>query len=181
MTLSNYEDELMRAYQNGEEEALEKLYLLFQKPLYAFVFRYSRDEQLSIEIVQDTFVKLQQNKHRFDPSRGRIKSYLFQIAYRLMVNRLNRRKKWRTLLPFLFPAMKEEMPHIERITVREAIAKLPDMQRAVILLYYYHDLSYEEIAEILSVPEGTVKSRLHRAIKNLKKELGGEDIERGSL
>ncbi len=59
----------------------------------------------------------------------------------------------------------------EKLTIQEAILQLSEKQRAVILLVYYHDLPQEEIAQILSIPLGTVKSRLHNAIKTLKEEL----------
>jgi RNA polymerase sigma-70 factor (ECF subfamily) len=181
MKLSEREDELMIAYQNGDNEALEGIYTLLKPSLYSFIFRYSRDEQLSIDIVQDTFVKLQHYKHDYNPMKGKLKSYLFQIAYRLMITKLNRRKKWRNLLPFLTPLQTEEFHHSDKMTIRDAVAKLPEIQRAVILLFYYHDMPQEEITKILGIPKGTVKSRLHMAIKRLKEELGGEKYESGSL
>jgi RNA polymerase sigma-70 factor (ECF subfamily) len=181
MRLSEREDELMIAYQNGDDEALEGIYTLLKQPLYSFVFRYTRDEQLSIDIVQDTFVKLQRYKHNYNPRNGKLKSYLFQIAYRMMITKLNRRKKWRNLIPFLTPIQSQEFHHSDRITIREAIAKLPEIQRAVVLLFYYHDLPLGEIAKILEIPTGTVKSRLHTAIKRLKEELEGDEYESGSL
>ena len=180
MRLSEREDELMIAYQDGDNEALEGIYTLLKQPLYSFIFRYSRDEQLSIDIVQDTFVKLQRYKYDYNPSKGKLKSYLFQIAYRLMITKLNRRKRWRNLLPFLTPIQTEEFLQ-DRMTIREAVAKLPEKQRAVVLLFYYHDLPQEEIAKILGIPKGTVKSRLHIAIKKLKEELEGDEYESGTL
>lgn len=181
MRLIEREDELMIAYQNGDDEALDRIYTILRQPLYSFIFRYSRDEQLTIDLVQDTFVKLQRYKHDYNPKKGKLKSYLFQIAYRLMVTKLNRRKKWRSLLPFLTPIQTEEFHHSDRMTIREAVANLPEIQRAVILLFYYHDMPQEEIAKILGIPQGTVKSRLHTAIKKLKEELEGDEYESGSL
>jgi RNA polymerase sigma-70 factor, ECF subfamily len=177
MRLSERADQLMIAFQNGDDEALESIYTLLKPSLYSFIFRYTRDEQLSIDIVQDTFVKLQRYKHDYNPKYGKLKSYLFQIAYRLMITRLNRRKKWRSLLPFLAPIQSEEFHHSDRMTIREAIAKLPEIQRAVVLLFYYHDIPQEEIANILGIPIGTVKSRLYGAIKRLKEELEGDEYE----
>jgi RNA polymerase sigma-70 factor, ECF subfamily len=170
MKLIEREDELMIAYQNGDEGALEGLYTLLRQPLYSFIFRYTRDEQLSIDVVQDSFVNLQRYKHHYDPEKGKVKSYLFQTAYRLMVTKLNRRKKLRSFLPFLTPLHKEEFEQADRMTIREAVAKLPDKQRAVIILTYYHDMTQDEIADVLEIPKGTVKSRLHHAIQRLKEE-----------
>lgn len=175
------EDELMIAYQNGDDDALAGIYTLLKPALYSFIYRYTRDQQLSIDIVQDSFVKLQRYKHHYHPSKGKVRSYLFQIAYRLLIDKLNRWKKWRSFMPFLAPITKDELHHTDRLTIREAIVNLPDKQRAVILLFYYHDMKHEEIAEILNIPKGTVKSRLHTAIQSLKVELEGDFNESRSL
>ncbi|KYG26108.1 RNA polymerase sigma factor [Alkalihalobacillus trypoxylicola] len=163
----------MLDYINGNKDALEKLYEQLQKPLYSFLFRYTRDEQLSMDIVQDTFEQLQKKKNYFDSTKGRVQSYLFQIAYRLMLNKLNRRKKWQSILPYLTP-MTPLFTNDDQMTIQEALLKLPEKQRAVIILAYYHDLNQEDISSILSIPKGTVKSRLHTAILRLK-ELLKED------
>src|SRR5690625_3461458 len=165
------EDELMVAYQKGDQQALENIYITFKRPLYSFIYRYSQDEQLSVDVVQDTFVQLQRYKNNFEPEKGHLKSYLFQIAYRLMVTALNRRKRWRKYLPFLAT----DPPVIDQeggMDIRRAIGNLPDIQRVVIILFYYHDLPQKDIATVLDIPLGTVKSRLYNAIKNLQKELG---------
>ncbi|WP_156323938.1 RNA polymerase sigma factor [Bacillus sp. JCM 19034] len=161
-------------FQSGNDQAFEGIYSILKPTLYSFIFRYTRDEQLSIDIVQDSFVRLQQRRYDFDRRKGTLKPYLFQIAYRLMVNKLNRRKKLQALLPFLTPLTKGFIDITDRLTIREAVAKLPEIQRAVILLYYYHDLTQEDISNILQIPIGTVKSRLHNAIGRLKDELGGD-------
>lgn len=172
MRLNEYADELMVAYTKGDHQALEEIYLIFREPLYSFIYRYTNDEQFSIDIVQDTFVNLQKYKHQYDKNKGRLKSYLFQIAYRLMITKLNRRKRWRERIPFLARENVETVEHAEQLDVQQAISHLSNEQRAVILLFYYHDLPQKEIATILNIPFGTVKSRLSTAIKNLRKELG---------
>lgn len=88
-----------------------------------------------------------------------------------MINKLNRRKRWQTLLPFLVPIQKKTLQAEDTLVIQQAISNLPDKQRAVILLAYYEDLQQEEIAIILDIPVGTVKSRLYHAIKGLKTEL----------
>jgi len=87
-------EEWMEAYKNGDVEGFEQLYSRLYEPLYCFLFRYTREDQLSIDIVQDTFERLQYIKEDFDQQKGTVKAFLFQIAYRLMINKLNRRKKW---------------------------------------------------------------------------------------
>jgi len=177
MRLNEETNGLMVAYQNGDDQALENIYERFQRPLYSFIYRYTNDEQLSIDIVQDTFVNLQRYKHHYDIHKGHLKSYLFQMAYRLMVTKLNRRKKWREKIPFLAQEKVVINDHSEHMDVRHAIINLSHRQRAVILLYYYHDLPQKEIAKILNIPLGTVKSRLHAAIQHLREDLGVDEDE----
>lgn len=164
-------EELMQSYLAGDQMALGVLYERLQEPLYCFLYRYTREEQLSIDIVHDTFEILQSKKVSFDPAAGTVKAWIFQIAYRRMLNKLNRRKKWQTLLPFLVPTPKKTLATDETLIIQQAVSNLPEKQRAVILLAYYEDLPQEDIAQILSIPLGTVKSRLHNAIKALKMEL----------
>ena len=164
-------EEWMIDFQKGDKEGLAILYERLHEPLYAFLFRYTKEQQLSVDIVHDAFETLQKKKHDFDSAKGTVKAYLFQIAYRILLNRLNRRKRWRAILPFLVPTPIQSISPDEKMVVQQAIANLPEKQRAVILLAYYEDLPQEEIAQILSIPVGTVKSRLHNAIKSLKEAL----------
>lgn len=172
MSMSN--EELMQQFQTGNTEALGTLYERLHEPLYCFLFRYTKEEQISVDTVHDTFEVLQKKKHTFEAKRGTVKSFLFQIAYRLLINKLNRRKRWQSILPFLMPTQKKTLQTEETLVIQQAIANLPDKQRAVILLAYYEDLPLEEVAIILNIPTGTVKSRLHNAIKALKLELKEE-------
>lgn len=164
-------EELMESFQQGNLGAFDLIYQQLYEPLYCFLFRYTCEEQLSIDIVHDTFERLHKVKSDYKRQKGTVKSYVFQIAYRLLINKLNRRKKWRTLLPFLVPSSVISYSSDEKLVIQQAITSLPEKQKAVILLTYYHDLTQEEIAQILSVPIGTVKSRLHHAMKTLKEEL----------
>lgn len=158
-----------------EQYSLEELFVSYKTPIYLFIYRYCEEEQLSIDIVQDTFLRFHKYQHQFDARKSSIKTYLFRMAYQLMINRLNKRQRWKKLLPFLYQqeAQHESMSSIDKLTIQEAIKQLPEHQRAIILLTYYHDLSQKEIAKILEIPIGTVKSRLHASLKRLKELLEG--------
>ncbi len=163
--------------ENGCSETIETLYEKYRKPLYTFVFRYTGDQQLSIDVVQDTFEKLLKS-HHYSPEKGKFKTYLFQIAYNTMVTRLKRRKKFWSLLPFVAADIPSAISMEERLSVQKAVQQLPEIQRAVVLLTYYHDLTQKEAADILGIPVGTVKSRLHHAMKKLKEDLEVDGDER---
>jgi RNA polymerase sigma-70 factor, ECF subfamily len=170
-------NQLMRDFQSGNEQAFESMYLLFMPSLYSFLFRFTRDEQLSIDLVQDTFEKLHRYGKKFDSKKASAKTYIFQISYNLMVDKIKKQKRLQRLLPYLVPQKKEQFAHEDRITIREAIMKLPETQRVVIILSYYHDMSHADISEILNIPVGTVKSRLFHSVKSLRKFLEVDDNE----
>lgn len=164
-------EEWMKAYQQGDDEGFTVLYERLHEPLYSFLFRYTTEQQISVDTVHDAFETLQKKKHEFAVEKGTVKSYLFQIAYRILLNKLNRRKRWRAILPFLVPTSIQSISPDDKMAIQQAITNLPEKQRAVILLAYYEDLPQDEIAQVLAIPLGTVKSRLHNAIKSLKEAL----------
>lgn len=162
---------------NVDGESLDSIYLIYKDQLYRFIYRYSNDQQFSIDIVQDTFEKLIKKKHQYLPEKGSFKTYLFQIAYNTMVTKLKRRQKFKSLMPFLAADRPSTIPMEIKMSVQKAVQSLPEEQRAVILLTYYHDLTQRETAAILGIPAGTVKSRLHHAMKKLKADLEVDDNE----
>jgi RNA polymerase sigma-70 factor, ECF subfamily len=175
MSLNNPEEEVIR-FQQGDIAALEEIYQYYKQPLYRFIYRFTANKQLSIDVVQDTFEKLQRKKHQYDPAKGKFKTYLYQIAYNTMMTKLKRERRFETFFPFL--VQKQPPPSIsqeDKLTVQKAVQKLPEDLRAVIVLTYYHDLPQKEIADIMGIPAGTVKSRLFRALRKLKKDLGVDE------
>ncbi|TMW71059.1 RNA polymerase sigma factor [Alteribacter natronophilus] len=170
---------LATRFQEGDEEAFERLYEHLHPPLYAFLFRFTRNEQMSMDLVQDTFLKFYRSRSAYRPEKAGVKTYLFRIGYTLMINRVNRRKKWQKIMPFLVPDPVSEASPEDRVTIREALLRLPEKQRAAVILYYYHDLRHREIADVLGIAEGTVKSRIFSGVSKLRRELEGElDEER---
>ena len=169
MTRTN--EQLMMAYQNGDQEALAELYENMYEPLYCFLIRYTSEVDLSIDTVHDVFETVQKKKEVYEAQIGTVKAFLFQIAYRLLINKLQRRKRWRKLLPSLVPKETKSLAAEDRLTIQTAISELSENHRAVILLAYYEDATQDEISQILHIPIGTVKSRLYHAIKQLKQQL----------
>jgi RNA polymerase sigma-70 factor (ECF subfamily) len=152
-----------------KEMSLETIFILYKAPIYQFVYRYCQDEQLSIDIVQDTFVRFHKYQSRFDENKASLKTYIFGMAYQEMMNRLKRRNRLKKLLPYLYH--RNDQPEIaieDKLSIQAAVQQLPNEQRAVILLTYYHDLTQKDISKVLEIPVGTVKSRLHSSLKKLK-------------
>ncbi|WP_239984526.1 RNA polymerase sigma factor [Lentibacillus sediminis] len=170
--MSSSKEAVSADMEKRNELLMEELFVAYRTPIYQFLYRYCQDEQLCFDLVQDTFVRFHKYQDHFDENKSSIKTYLFRMAYQLMINRIKKRSRMKKILPFLYvQSQQQSFPHEDKLTVQAAIQQLPDEQRAVILLTYYHDLSQKDISEILEIPVGTVKSRLHASLKKLKELL----------
>jgi RNA polymerase sigma-70 factor (ECF subfamily) len=131
------------------------------------------------DIAQEVFLLAYRSLQRFDPALGRFQSWLYRIAANTSLNELKRRKRM-AARDGIAEQIQEEIGQITREAQREfgtiealrqALQTLPDSERQIVLLSYYHDLPYREISEILGIPLGTVKSRMHSAVSRLRKIL----------
>ena len=146
-----------------------------------------RDRHQAEEIVQEAFVKLWNNP----PDAGEVafSSWLRRVVTNLSINALQRTKRPGTLPEFSTdPAMQtghrtdEQREHDEELqSVRRAMEQLDDAKRVILILRAYEQLSYDEIAEHLQVPVGTVMSRLNRARAALKDELERQEQQGGAV
>ena len=157
--------ELMGAVATGDGAALGELMTRWERPLHAFLFRWTGGRDVE-DLYQETWLRVVRAAKRFD-TRRRFSTWLFQIAVNLCHD-WHRHRPPEPVDPADVPAGATGVETIEAaIDARRLIAALPEAQRSVVLLRYYHDLGEEEIAEILGCPRGTVKSRLHHAMARL--------------
>lgn len=155
----------------GDKSALLELVMARERELYGLSYVYLRNEQDASDALQDMIVILFTRIHTLKKEEA-FYSWTKQILVRCCLTKLRSNKRWTSI-----PEGHEETTVLNADTgmdLLDAIHQLPDRQRDVILLYYYDDRSFEEIAEILQCPVGTVKSRLHQALKRLKGRLGDE-------
>lgn len=164
-------------------QELERCIALYGKDIYSFCFRLTGNKETADDLYQDTFLeaikKLPNIRYKDNP-----KSYLLSIAIRLWKN-TKRKAAWRArILPRVSSdeisesSIDSAPDQINTIIKKEetqylwdAIDRLAEQYRIPILLYYMEELSTNEISSLLSIPLGTVKSRLHHARKQLEKEL----------
>jgi len=173
----------MTRVQAGDEAALGELLERWRSRLYAFLWRRAGDA--ADDLFQETWIRVVRAAGRFDPER-RFSTWLFQIANNLCRDRARRS----AVAEGYRDAVREELradprrletPALDlRLDMHRRIHALPERLREVLLLRYYHQLSEAEIAEVAGVPRGTVKSRLHHAVRALRgQEPGGQEPERG--
>jgi RNA polymerase sigma-70 factor (ECF subfamily) len=166
----------------GEAEAWSVLFRRYQLPLYAYVFELVRDEQTSLDIVQETFIAAVRHIGSLREE-AKFGGWLFGIAHQKCVQcwrKQNRASALRDEMAEAPPAFEDSPDQwlIRREQEEEFMSllnELPVPQRSVLLLHFVEDFSLEEIAGITLTPVGTVKSRLHYAKRALRKIL--EDQE----
>ena len=169
---------LVRKAKAGDEQAIEALIGAHQDALYAFILRLSGHREAAQDIVQDAFVRVLKNLHRFD-HRFRFSTWLFTIAKRLCMNSVQKLgPSYDSQVADIRPARNPSPPRqTERIeTLRNlrrhldtALAGLAPQQREIILLFHQQNWAIAEIAQHLRMPQGTVKSHLHRGRKRMKR------------
>lgn len=164
-------------------QELEQLIQLYGKDIYTFCIRLTGSRQEAEDLYQDTFLTATERLYKIDSSRNP-KSYLLSIALRIWKNQ-KRKYAWRQRIAPSESSMQEAeniaseqqsmedcvISAEERDAVCLAVQHLPEKYRIPVILFYTGQLSVKEISMILSLPEGTVKSRLHYARNLLKKEL----------
>ena len=157
----------------GDQQALAELLRRWQRPLAHFLHRRTGGRDVD-DLYQEVWLRVVRAAERFDGER-RFSTWLFHIAVNLCRDWHRRQPDE----PSDAPDPAGGPPPAERaeagIDVERLLARLPEAQREVVALRYLHDLSEDEVATILDIPRGTVKSRLHNAIVRLNALVRGED------
>lgn len=161
-------DELtLRRAQQGERAALDELVVRYHPMVHALVWRMAcaKGESHVADLVQDSLIRVVQNIARFDPSGpARLSTWVLTVTTRVVLNDRRRDPSRETLelTACIDPATAAADREIGAAIAR-AVLDLPDAQRIAFVLREYHDLDYSEIAKVLDIDVGTVKSRLSRA------------------
>jgi RNA polymerase sigma-70 factor, ECF subfamily len=166
------DEALMLEFQSGSRPAFEQLFTRYRGPLYGFFRRRLQGDQRAEDLTQETFLAVIRAADRYQP-RALVRTYLYSIAMNLLS--AERRKQFRDP-PVGNPAPEPELNEGPDavLWVRQALRKLNDSEREILMLREYEQLSYTEIAELLKLPVNTVRSRLFRARMALKGHLEPE-------
>ena len=183
--------QLMLDVKAGDEQSFELLLQRFRSPLVNFLYRMVRNREQAEDLAQEVFLRVYRARLDYVPS-AKFTTWLFRIATNLALNSMRDTRHQRAEIsldaPVSFDAedgderpmdVAEKHPNIEqhlveesrRKMIRRAIDKLPEKQRAAVLLHKYQDLDYGEIAKILECSESALKSLLFRAYETLRVEL----------
>jgi len=172
--------ELVFSLQAGSLEALGVLYDRHRGLVFRTALAITGDAEAAADLLHDVFLRLFRFAAHIDPHRP-LEPWLYRMTTNLSYTWVKRRQRWLRPLEDIAdwlvsgrkdtPAYQAEMDDSWR-QVQQAVSSLPLSHRGVVVLYYVDDLSLQEISEILDIPVGTVKSRLHYGRQALKQSLG---------
>ncbi|MHC5905271.1 sigma-70 family RNA polymerase sigma factor [Streptomyces sp. S6] len=175
-------DELLVLVARGDQRAFEQLYGLVSGPVFGLVRRVLRDPSQSEEVAQEVLLECWRSAATFDPARGSALSWILTLAHRRAVDRVRsvraagereQREALRTHNPAFDQVSEEVEAGMEREWVRRCLGRLTTLQRQSVTLAYYDGYTYREVAERLSLPLGTVKTRMRDGLTRLRNCLGG--------
>lgn len=188
-TSERSDEELLKLFRAGNASAFDALVHRYEGELFGYLNRYLRNRELAEDTFQTTFMTVYQKAETFEEGK-RFKPWLYAIATNQAIDASRKRKRRQTIslenewdsgessakagsLRDVLESNNEKpdsliMMDEKKVQVRKAIDTLPENLRQVLLLAYFHEFKYQEISEVLEIPLGTVKSRLHAALEKFQ-------------
>jgi RNA polymerase sigma-70 factor (ECF subfamily) len=177
------DEQLILAYRAGDRSSFAALVSRYERELFHFLVRFMGDRAAAEDVFQETFLQIHQSAETFDTQR-RFRPWLFTIAANKARDliRSNARRPTNPLMASISPGDGEGGEFIDLMKsddlppdapmqqaelqqkVQKAVTMMPDHLREILLLSYFHQFPYKQISDILDIPLGTVKSRLHTAV-----------------
>ncbi|MHC4740411.1 MAG: RNA polymerase sigma factor [Planctomycetota bacterium] len=188
------DSELLARYAEGDEPAFREIVTRYKNSLYAFLRQFLNRRDLVEDVFQETFLQLYTSRDSFDYDRP-LRPWLFTIAANKAKDALRKRQRtaavpigtiadsddlsFGDVLNAITSDSRTPSDNLERtetaLRVEQVIANMPENLRQILILAYFNKFSYKQMAEILSIPIGTVKSRLHTAVGRFAKDWKASD------
>jgi len=190
--MSDTDDELVARYKDGDASAFNLIVQRHRTPLINFIYRYLNDRDNAEDLTQEVFIRIYRNIKNYNPDKASFRTWMYRIAANLCKNEIRNRNRHSKVLINSFTSKNEEDQKLEDIldpspgsdvkleekelqkALSAAISNLSEKFRLVLILRDIEGMSYDEIAKVIGMPEGTVKSRLNRARLMLKERLKNE-------
>ncbi|MEW6455352.1 MAG: RNA polymerase sigma factor [Acidobacteriota bacterium] len=165
---------IMERIKNGDEEALGEVMKKYKDKIYNFIYKFIRDRERALELAQEVFVRVYFKADTYKGTSS-ISTWIYKIATNLSISELRRRKivKW-VSFDSISPSWEKEKysENYESYNLLESLLKkIKSKYKIPLVLKEIEGFSIEEVANMLNIPEGTVKSRINRAKKTIKQEL----------
>jgi len=175
------DEDLMLEVRNGAGETLGVLFDRYHTPLYNFYSKLTGDRTLSEDLVQEVFLRILKYRQSYQPGTP-FRAWIYQIARNARVDHYRKSPKHITFEPEMMPPVmpKDSAQHSEEAELlHRALMQMPEEKREILILSRFQELKYDEIARLLGCELGTVKTRIHRAIQELRQTF--HQLERGMI
>ncbi|MES9991939.1 MAG: sigma-70 family RNA polymerase sigma factor [Candidatus Thiodiazotropha sp.] len=179
VALNEAVDWLLSVAENRDRYAFERLYGYFAPRIKGYMIRQGADEASADDLAQETMVQIWRKAHHYDPQKAAVSTWIFRVARNLQIDRLRKRKLHEVELTAEEEQNDEGLTAHERFEkrpdadrLRTLVGDLPEEQMDVVRLAFFEGLSHSEVSYHLSIPIGTVKSRLRLAFGKLRTGMG---------
>ena len=196
---SSREADLIEACKEGDQTAFNLLVWRWEKPLFNFIYKYVGDAHLAQDLVQETFIRVMRSIRQYE-HRAAFSTWLYRIGINLCKDHFRKKRLPMVSLHDYYTTSSGDRVYVQdhvpdegarsdealaasrrEELVRRLLAGLRDEQRIVILMKEYQGLKFREIAEILEVPEGTVKARLYNGLRAMREQIERSGIQQWEL
>lgn len=175
------DEALVRRVRQGDLGAFDELYQRYNRRLFSYILRYVAERELAEDLLQEVFIAVLRDTG-LDLELGHFGAWLFTVARNACLNHVRnarrRESKSRELGPGEHAQSMSPEEHADRrqkmARIQAALAALPEPQQDALILKQVAELTYGQIAQIFGVPEGTIKSRLHLAIKEMRRQVAAQ-------
>src|SRR4051812_12545023 len=178
---------LMERIRDGDQSAFIALVERYQHELVGFFYHHAWNQTVAEELAQDVFWNVYRSRERYQPT-AKLRTYLYRIAHNLWIDHVRRQRHQNVSLEaevggstlrlvdvLAAPEPANELDPVRdaqlRTRIQQAVDALPQGQKDVFVLANHQQMKYQDIATVLAIPEGTVKSRMHSAVRFLRDEL----------
>ncbi|MEJ7694757.1 sigma-70 family RNA polymerase sigma factor, partial [Daejeonella sp.] len=170
------ETDLVTGLGTGDRKSLEALYSMYCSSLFGIIRRIVREEEVAEDVLQETFIRIWQSFHLYDPSKGRLFTWMSNLARNLALDKLKSKSYRNGNLNDKISDLQNTVDNQfnvrhnpETIGVREIVTRLKPEYKSIIDLVYYRGYTHVEAAEELNIPVGTLKTRMRMAVNDLRK------------
>jgi RNA polymerase sigma-70 factor (ECF subfamily) len=180
------DEDLLSLVEARDADAFEVLYDRHSKVVYSLIYRLLGDRTAAEDVAQETFLAIWRRSASYSASRGSVRTWLLSIAHNQGVDRLRRQSamarrqealEWAALTsPGSADVADEAVTHAMATAAKQGLEDLPPEQGQVLTLAYYSGFTQQEIAELLALPLGTVKSRMRLGLDRLRRGLGDMEV-----
>lgn len=170
---SNIEQRIIQLLQRQDHYALNLLYENYSDSLYGSILKVTKNEEIAEDALQETFIKVWKNAHKYDPKKAKLFTWLFRIARNTAIdklrsfnNRFHKEVQIDKSNVYILPGTKLNQDVLD---IKEHVGRLEEKYQIVLNALFFEGMTQQEASEELEIPLGTVKSRLKIGLRELKK------------